>query len=118
MMSLAQSSEVKADTTIYSMVSQMPEYIGGQQVMNEFIARNVKYPKKAMKEGISGKVYVNFIITPTGEIGRVWIARGVRPDLDNEAMRVIKKMPKWKAGRRKDIPVNVRFTLPINFVLK
>lgn len=103
------------DTTIYSMVSVMPEYKGGRAEMNKFIAKNLKYPKTAQRDSISGKVYVNVVITPSGKVGRVWMARGLREDIDKEAIRVVKKMPSWIPGRRKDIPVNVRYTIPINF---
>ena len=64
------------------------------------------------------KVYVNFVVSKTGEVGGATIARGISPSLDAEALRVVENLPKWKPGMQRGQPVNVRFTVPINFVLQ
>lgn len=104
-----------ADTTVYSMVTEMPMFPGGKEAMHKYILKNVKYPKKAKKEAIYGKVYVNFVILPTGKIGKVWVAKGIREEFDKEAIRVIKGLPEFMPGKRKGKPVNVRYTLAVPF---
>ncbi|WP_171595580.1 M56 family metallopeptidase [Marinifilum caeruleilacunae] len=101
----------------YTMVDEMPEFPGGEKEMLKFIAQNVKYPKEAQKEGISGRVFVTFTVNEEGMIDSTRIVRGVSPSLDNEAMRVIKSMPKWTPGKEKGKPVSVVYTLPIKFSL-
>jgi len=83
-----------------------------------FLGKNTKYPEAAKEAGIQGRVYVEFIISENGEIADVKIARGVHPLLDNEALRVVKSMPKWKPGVQGGKKVSVNFHVPINFVLQ
>jgi len=114
----------KDDNTTYNgepvffIVEDMPEYPGGDLALRKYIAANIKYPKYAKEHGIQGKVYVNFVVSKTGEVGGATIARGISPALDAEALRVVENLPQWKPGMQKGQPVNVRFTVPINFVLQ
>lgn len=103
---------------VFFIVENMPQFSGGDSALRKYIAANIHYPKDAQEAGIQGKVYVNFVVTKTGEVGGVKIARGISPSLDAEALRVVKSLPKWTPGTQKGQPVNVRFTVPINFALK
>lgn len=103
---------------IYDVVEEMPEYPGGQDALVSFLSNNINYPEEAEKKGIEGKVIVTFIVEPDGIINDVKVASSVHRLLDKEAIRVIKSMPKWIPGKQNGIPVRVKYTAPINFVLK
>jgi len=107
---------VKDDKT-YVIVEVMPEFPGGEEALRKWIAENVKYPMAAAEKGIQGKVYVTFIVEKDGSIGRAKIARGVDPSLNEEALRVVNSMSKWKPGRQSGKDVAVSYTIPINFAL-
>ncbi len=96
----------------------MPEPPGGVVGLKKFIADHVVYPQIAKETGIEGKVYVRFCVNSSGNIERVHIARGVDPLLNNEAMRVVKILPKWKPGENGGRKVSVWYTVPIVFKLK
>ncbi len=104
---------------IYSIVEVMPEFVGGQQALFNFIGKNIRYPAMARENGISGTVYVGFDINEDGTITNIHIKRGIPDgaDLEAEAMRIIKLMPKWKPGMQRGKAVKVAFTLPIQFKL-
>lgn len=104
--------------TIYTIVEEMPKYPGGNQEMFKFLGQNVRYPPAAKANGVSGKVYVNFVVRRTGLITEVRIIRGVHNLLDNEALRVVNMFPLWTEGRQRGFPVNVSYNLPINFRLR
>ncbi len=84
----------------------------------KFLAQNVKYPTDAQKAGKQGRVIAQFVVTTDGSVADVKIIRGIDASLDEEAVRVIKSMPKWKPGTQKGQPVNVRYTLPVVFKLQ
>lgn len=94
-----------------------PAFPGGEAAMGEWIQKNIVYPEMAKEMGEQGTVYVQFVVNRDGSIVDVVIVRGVSESLDNEAKRVVKKMPKWSPGEQAGKPVRVRFTLPINFRL-
>lgn len=102
---------------VFHVVEDMPEFPGGKNALREFIAKKVIYPEKAKKEKIQGKVYVSFTVMKDGSVSQCEVVRGVHPDLDKEAIRVIKSLPKWKPGSQRGTLVNVRYTMPINFAL-
>ncbi len=106
------------DEPVFFIVEEMPEYPGGELAIRQYLASNVKYPVKAMEREIEGRVYVQFVITVDGDVTGVKIARGVDPELNKEAIRVIKAMPKWTPGKQRGKPVAVAYTIPINFVLQ
>lgn len=83
--------------------------------MYKWLGNNIKYPEEAKKEGVRGKVIVDFVITKTGKTDKVRVVRGLHPALDEEAVRVIKAMPAWAPGKQNGRPVNVSYTLPITF---
>lgn len=98
-----------------SMVDQQPQFPGGASEMYKWLGNNIKYPEEAKKEGVRGKVIVDFVITKTGKTDKVRVVRGRHPALDEEAVRVIKAMPAWTPGKQNGRPVNVSYTLPITF---
>lgn len=108
------------DNTVYTFVEQKPEFPGGDAAMISFIQKNVRYPQVEKESGISGTVYVEFTVNKQGEISDVTIKRGVSggPNLDKEALRVVKSMPNWNPGKQNGRPVIVRFTIPIKFSLR
>jgi protein TonB len=79
------------------------------------INKKIKYPEMALATGIEGKVYVEFIVDTEGEITNVKIKRSVHEDLDAEALRAVKSLPKMVPGKQLDKPVNVRYTIPVHF---
>jgi len=92
-----------------------PQFPGGEQGLINYITDNLKYPKKARRKGIQGKVFVTFVIEKDGSLSTINVAKGVHPLLDEEAVRLVKNMPAWKPGWANGQPVKVRFTLPLNF---
>lgn len=108
---------VKKKGDVYMEAEVMPEYPGGIEGLKSFLVENVTYPENAKKNKITGKVYVSFVIDESGEVINTRIARGVDPDLDKEALRVVGLMEKWTPGMEVGKPVKVQFTLPIQFAL-
>lgn len=102
---------------IYFQVDSLPEFPGGNIALIRFIVKNIKYPEQAIKNNICGMVYIKFCIKSDGSIDKVEVQQSVNPILDNEALRVVKSMPKWKPARLRNKNVNVWFSLPINFNL-
>ena len=94
-----------------------PEFPGGQEKFMEYFQKTVIYPNISKEKGDQGKVYVGFIVEKDGSISDVKIMRGVTSHLDREAMRVVKKMPKWKPGEDKGKIVRSKVTLPVVFRL-
>jgi periplasmic protein TonB len=105
------------ETEVFMIVETMPSFPGGDAALNKFLNDNIKYPTIAAENGIAGRVFINFVVHRDGQIVEVRVARGVDPALDQEAMRVVKMMPKWNAGQQRGKSVRVQFTLPVNFVL-
>ena len=102
---------------VFDVVEQMPEFPGGVGEMMKFVSMNVKYPEEAMKNGIDGRVLVQFIVEMDGTISHVKVFRKVNDALDAEAVRVIQAMPKWKPGKQRGREVRVKYTMPISFRL-
>jgi len=96
----------------------MPSFPGGEGMLFQFLQKNIKYPHKAREAGISGRVYASFVVDKFGNIRNARIMRGIGGGCDEEAIRVIKAMPKWTPGSQDNRRVNVRYNLPINFTLK
>ena len=101
----------------YVVVEQMPEFPGGDQTMRKFLRDNIRYPMMARESGITGTGYVTFIVSTTGQISDVKLLRGIGGGCDEAAVRVVKTMPRWIAGRQTGKPVPVQFNLPIKFSL-
>ncbi|PXY01160.1 hypothetical protein DF185_10945 [Marinifilum breve] len=101
----------------YNMVDDMPKFPGGHLEVQKFLARTLVYPKVAQDNGIQGRVFVSFIVNKDGKVSDPKIVRGVDPSLDKEAIRVVNLMPQWEPGTKDGKPVNVLYTVPINFKL-
>jgi len=102
----------------FNFVEQMPEFPDGQAAMMKFIQSNLKYPAIARENDIQGTVVVQFVVAADGGISRVNVARGIGGGCDEEAVRVVKSMPKWRPGKHNGRAVPVNFTLPIKFRLE
>ena len=101
----------------FAVVEQSPEYPGGEAALGKFLHDNIKYPQMARESGIAGTVYLTFVVSKTGQISDVKLLRGIGGGCDEEAIRVVKTMPSWIAGRQRGKPVPVQFNLPIKFTL-
>ena len=96
----------------------MPEFPGGMGEAMKFLAKNIKYPVAAQQAKIEGRVIVQFVVERDGSISDIHAMRGVNPDLDAEAIRVVSLMPKWKPGKQRGKAVAVKYTMPIMFRLQ
>lgn len=115
---IVKEEQEEKDTEIFYIVEDMPEFPGGENALRVFLGNSIKYPVIAQENGIQGKVYVTFVVGKDGSVYNAVIARGVDPALDKEALRVVNSQPKWKPGKQRGKPVNVSYTVPINFVLQ
>ncbi|WP_409049227.1 energy transducer TonB [Bacteroides intestinalis] len=114
---LRKEVEAEDPNKIYDNVEVLPEYPGGSAAMMRYLAQNVKYPQAAQENGRQGKVVVQFVVDTDGSIINAHVLTSVDPDLDKEALRVIKSMPRWTPGKQKGKPVRVKYTVPVNFRL-
>jgi len=106
------------EQVIFQVVEEMPHFPGGEEALMKWLSENIRYPVIAQENGIQGRVICQFVVNTDGSIVDIQVVRGVHPSLDEEAVRVIKSMPKWIPGKQRGKPVRVRFTLPINFRLQ
>ena len=102
----------------YETVEEKPEYPGGMGELSKFLSKNLRYPVICQENNIQGKVIVQFIVNKEGSIEEVSVATGVDANLDTEALRVVKMMPKWKPGKQEGREVNVKCTIPVGFRLQ
>ena len=112
-----EEEEVK-EKVIFQVVEEMPEFPGGMGEAMKFLAKNIKYPVAAQQAKIEGRVIVQFVVERDGSISDIHAMRGVNPDLDAEAIRVVSLMPKWKPGKQRGKAVAVKYTMPIMFRLQ
>lgn len=108
----------KFEGIIFTVAEEMPTFPGGDVALQQFINETVQFPEDVIKNGIQGKVYVRFLIDSKGKVRTPKIARGVYPSLDEEALRIVKKMPNWNPGKQEGEAVIVSYTMPINFTMK
>lgn len=109
--------EEEAEPDFFTIVEDMPAFPGGDAALLKYIAENVKYPPIAKENGITGVVYVSYIVDRDGSVKDVKVVRGADPFLDKEAIRVVKTLKGYKPGKQRGKPVPVQFTIPIRFVL-
>jgi protein TonB len=109
----------RANKEVFEYVEQMPEFEGGEDALTNYLANNIQYPKAEKAKKIEGKVVVGFIIEPSGEISNIKAIKYPTNGqaLADEAIRVVKNMPKWKAGKENGKLVKVAYSLPIMFKL-
>jgi protein TonB len=105
------------DEQPFTVVEQMPQFPGGEAEMFKFIKENLKYPPQAQNAGVQGKVILNFVVGKDGKITNVKVVRGIGFGCDEEAVRVLEKMPHWNPGKMGGRAVPVYFTFPITFKL-
>jgi protein TonB len=103
---------------IFIHVEEMPQFPGGDTELLKWLHNNLNYPLMAIEQGISGRVILRFVVKPDGSIDDIQIQKSLDPSCDNEAKRVVKKMPKWIPGKQNGNPVYVYFSLPIVFKLE
>ena len=107
----------RARNQVFTVVEVMPEFPGGQGALLKFLATNVRYPESAVKNGIEGRVSCSFVVGKDGASSEAEVIRGVSPELNEEALRVINSMPVWSPGKQRGKVVNVKYTVPVTFRL-
>lgn len=113
----AKAQKVVFDDEIYTVIEVAPEFPGGVDSMYAFISRNIKYPEEALKNNVSGNVYVTFVVEKDGQITSTRLLRDIGAGCGQEALRVVRSMPKWKPGTSQGKPKRVQFNLPFVFTL-
>jgi protein TonB len=106
-----------ADEKPVVWAEQMPQFPGGEAALRQYIAEHIEYPELAAENDIQGTVYIRFVVTKKGTVGKVQVQRGVDPLLDKEAVRVVKTLPRFKPGRQGGRAVPVWYSIPIVFKL-
>jgi TonB family protein len=109
---------VVSNEKIYKHTDIRPEFSGSSQKLYEFIRQNLKYPSAAQRANVAGKVFIKFIVEKDGSISEVEVQKGLGFGCDEEAIRLIKSMPKWKPGIQNGEPVRAMFSIPLSFVLE
>ena len=110
--------EEKPRAEIFTVVEEQPSFPGGDEARIKYLQENLKYPEEAKEIGTQGRVFLTFVIETDGSITDVKILRGIGSGCDEEAIRVVKTMPKWIPGKQRGNPVRVQFNLPVRFVLQ
>ena len=108
--------EVKEE--VFRSVEQMPQFPGGEAALMKYLQSHINYPPMAAENNIQGRVVVQFVVDKTGKVGEVKVVRSVDKDLDKEAVRVCKSLPKFTPGRQNGQAVSVWYTLPVTFKLQ
>lgn len=112
----AAQSQYKGEDVLI-VADEMPSFPGGEAAIRENISRNLRYPESAVEKGIEGKVFIKFIVTKDGSVANVTISRSVDAAIDEEALKVVRMLPKFTPGKKDGKPVNVWYSLPISFQL-
>ena len=105
------------DNEIFVVIDEQAEFPGGLPALMKWLSQQIRYPEAAQQNDIQGRVVVRFVVEKDGSIGQVTIVKGINKDLDSEAIRVVKNMPKWHPGKNNGIPVRSYFNLPVTFRL-
>ena len=103
---------------IFTIVEQMPTFPGGEAELFKYLGKSIKYPQMAQDAGIQGVVFVTFLVDKDGGVKNVKVLRGIGGGCDEEAIRVVQKMPKWTPGKQRGKSVKVQYNLPIKFTLR
>jgi protein TonB len=102
----------------FTIVEQMPEFPGGEKALLTYLRDNIRYPAMAKENDIEGTVYVQFVIERDGSVSGAKVAKGADRMLNEEALRVVSAMPKWKPGKQRGQEVRVQYVVPIKFILQ
>lgn len=113
-----EEAPVSDEDKTFTSVEQMPQFPGGEAALMSWVANHIKYPTLAQENGVQGRVIVQFVVKKDGSIGDVKVVRGKDPDLDKEAVRVVRTLPNFTPGKMNGQPVNVWYTLPVTFKLQ
>ena len=108
----------KEGEMIFQVVEEMPQFPGGMQEALNFLGTHVRYPVAAQEAKIEGRVIVGFVVGKDGSVSDIKVVRGINPELDAEAVRVVSMMPKWIPGKQRGKAVAVKYTMPIMFRLQ
>jgi TonB family protein len=113
-------TEIEAPAEVFTVVEDMPLFQDDttHHAFMNWVMSNMKYPEEAAKQGIQGRVMVQFIIDEQGNVTEPTVIQGADPLLDQAALDLISGSPQWTPGRQRDVPVKVSMTIPINFALK
>jgi len=106
-----------AEDVIFTVVEDQPAFPGGEEARIRYLQENLRYPQMAREAGIQGTVFVTFVVERDGSVTDVRVLRGIGGGCDEEAVRVVRNMPRWTPGRQRGQPVRVQFNMPIRFVL-
>ena len=109
--------DTTTDDKVYDVCEQMPTYKGGEEAMMRFLSQVTRYPQRAQEFGIQGCVVVGFIVEKDGSLSDFKFIQRVDPELDDEALKTVKAMPKWNPGKKDGKLVRVRYALPVSFRL-
>lgn len=110
--------EEVVEQKVYQYVEQMPVFPGGQEALLQYIAKNIKYPALALRNQVEGKVFIAFVVGPDGQVSDVKTQKGIGAGCDEEAMRVIKNLPRFAPGKQNGRAVSVSYTVPVTFAIK
>ncbi|HAJ98637.1 MAG TPA: energy transducer TonB [Bacteroidales bacterium] len=113
---VVQEEEI-SEEVIFTVVEEWPSFPGGEEARLRFLSENIRYPQMAREAGIQGTVFLTFVVERDGSVTDVRIVRGIGGGCDEEAVRVVRNMPRWTPGRQRGQPVRVQFNMPIRFVL-
>ena len=113
-----EEEDVAEEEEVFLVVEEDPEYPGGMDELYKFVGKNLQYPALAKENNITGRVYVSFVVEKDGSVSKVKVLKEIGGGCGNEAMRVVKMMPKWKPGKQHGRAVRTQFTLPVMFELQ
>ncbi len=114
-----EKTEIEDETRpVFAIVEQMPSFPGGEEKRIAFLARNIRYPEKAVENAIQGKVYVSFVVKRNGNLADFKVLQGIGGGCDEEVLRVVKMMPKWSPGKQDGKAVDVLYNMAVKFKLK
>lgn len=112
----AEEEEIQ-EAAVFKVAEEMPEFPGGPEKLLEYLNENLRYPEMARENDIQGRVYVQFVVEPDGSISNVEVIRSIGGGCDEEAVRLVQNMPKFKPGKMNGYPVRVQYTVPVKFML-
>lgn len=115
---LQEEKETVVEEEIFFVVEEMPQFPGGEAALQKFLKDNIKYPEIEKDNGIQGLVVVSFVVEKDGSVNKVEILKGVTPNINEEAIRVVNAMPRWSPGKQRGKPVRVTINVPIRFTLQ
>ena len=113
-----EEDQVEEEEDIVIFVEEQPQFPGGEEALYTYLRDNIKYPQLARDNNITGKVFVQFVVEKDGSISNAKVMRDIGGGCGNEALRVVKSMPKWKPGKQQGRAVRAQFNLPVAFNLR